>query len=536
MAGLPKDKKSKVNKKAIVLRLWPYLARQWPLVLLAVALSIGSNFFSLIGPLLSGYAIDGMELGRGQVQFGIVFHYAWLMLIFYLVSSLAGYLLSMIMINLSQKVVYNLRKDVFDRLMQMPVSFFDKNSTGDIISRISYDIDTINASLTSDLIAIITSLFTVLGSAAMMLSISPMLSVVFVITVPISIYFARYRSNKVRPLFSRRSKMLGMLNGFVEQNVSGQKTVKAYHREKQFVERFDVRNTEACEAYYKADYYGSAIGPSMNFINNLSLSLVSILGAVLYLYKALTLGDISSFVLYSRKFSGPINEIANILAELQSAFSAAERVFNLIDEPLEPEDDPEAVELRDVKGHIEVKDVSFGYDPQKTILHDFNIDVQPGSLTAIVGPTGAGKTTLVNLLMRFYDVTDGSICLDGYDIRKLTRKSLRGAYTMVLQDTWLFYGTVRDNLTYGNTDVTEEQMIHAAKEAHIHDYIIGLPKGYDTVITDNGANISKGQKQLLTIARAMLLDSPWHPGSGSPSGCRHWRSLRPGSASESRAA
>jgi len=489
-------------------RLWPYLARHWGLVLTAVVLSIGSNLFALIGPLLSGYAIDGMELGTGQVDFDTVFHYAWLMLLFYLTSSVMSYILSMVMLTLSQRVVFSLRKDVFDRLMEMPVSFFDRNATGDIISRISYDIDTVNASLTNDLIAIITTVFTVVGSAVMMLAISPLLSLVFVVTVPISIFFARYRSQKVRPLFSKRSRMLGMLNGFVEQTVSGQKTVKAYHREEAFVARFDERNDEACEAYYKADYYGSSIGPSMNFINNLSLSLISMLGAVLYLLNKLSLGDISSFVLYSRKFSGPINEIANILAELQSAFSAAERVFNLIDQPLEPADDPDAEVLTDVKGHVEVRDVSFGYDPERIILHDFNVDVKPGSLIAVVGPTGAGKTTLINLLMRFYDVNSGSICIDGKDIRHVTRDSLRRAYTMVLQDTWLFHGTVRDNLAYGRPDATEEEIVAAAKAAHIHDYIMHLSREYDTIITDNGANISKGQKQLMTIARAMLVNSP----------------------------
>ena len=341
----------------------------------------------------------------------------------------------------------------------------------------------------------------------MMLLISPLLVLVFVVTIPTSILFTRYMVRKVRPLFRKRSIKLGELNGFVEENISGQRTTKAYHQEETMIGRFDVKNKEAVDAYYNADYYGSMTGPSVNFINNISLALISIFGALMFLWGKISLGNLSSFVLYSRKFSGPINEIANIISELQSACAAAERVFRLIDEPAEPEDRPDAAVLSNVTGDVKMEHIRFGYLPDKTIIHDLNLHAKPGSLTAIVGPTGAGKTTLINLLMRFYDTDGGRITVDGHEIRDVTRKSLRLAYAMVLQDTWLFNGTVFENIAYGKKGATMEDVINAAKAARIHNYISHLPKGYDTVLNEDGMNISQGQKQLLTIARAMLLDA-----------------------------
>jgi len=495
------------RKKYLLVRLCGYLLRFKWLLLCAGVLTVASNLFSLIGPQLSGYAIDAIEFGEGKVDFATVFHYAALMLVFYITSVIMSYTLSIIMIKLSRSVVYQMRKDVFAKLVRLPVGFFDRHQTGEIISTISYDIDTINASLSNDVLQICTSIITVTGSFFMMLSIAPPLVLIFAVTIPISLLFTRYRSKLVRPLFRERSRKLGELNGYVEEMIGGQKTTKAYGREDVMIDRFDKKNDDAVQAYYLAEYHGSVIGPSVNFINNLSLALVSVFGSLLYLFGFISLGNISSFVLYSRKFSGPINELANIISELQSAFAAAERVFRLIDEEPEPDDAPDAEVLKDVKGSVSIKDVDFGYDPDKLIIKKMNLDVKPGSVIAIVGPTGAGKTTIINLLMRFYDTDGGAIYVDGHDIRTLTRDSLRRAYTMVLQDTWLFHGTIYENLAYGMENVTREDVERVAKAAKIHSYITRLPEGYDTVLVDNAVNISKGQKQLLTIARAMLLDS-----------------------------
>ena len=503
--GLPKPQVR--DRKKVLLRMWGYLYRHKWMLLGALVLTVTSNLLALIGPMLSGKAIDAIGTAAGGVDFKTVFFYCALMAAFYIASSALSYVLSILMVKLSQKIAYRMRKDISDKLLELPVRFFDTHQTGDLVSRISYDIDTVNASLSNDLLQICTSVITVVGSLAMMLAISPELVLVFAVTIPISIILTKYMTGRVRPLFRRRSAKLGELNGFVEEIITGQKTIKAYHQERTMIGRFDEKNKDAADAYYNADYYGSMVGPSVNFVNNLSLSLISVFGALLYLGGSLTLGNLSSFVLYSRKFSGPINEMANILSELQSACAAAERVFRLIDEEPEPADRADARELLDVRGDVAMEHVRFGYNPEKTIIHDLNLHAAPGALIAVVGPTGAGKTTIINLLMRFYDPDSGVIKVDGTPALEVSRKSLRLAYAMVLQDTWLFHGTIFENIAYGKEDATQEDVERVAKAAKIHQYIQSLPKGYDTVLNEDGMNISQGQKQLLTIARAMLLDS-----------------------------
>ena len=497
------------GKKGTLLRLGGYLMRyKWHLAG-AMALTVGSNLFALIGPLLSGYAVDAIEPGPGRVIFDKVFYYAAWMAGFYVVSSVFSYLLQVLMITISRKVVYQMRKDVFEKLLALPVRYFDVHQGGDIISRISYDIDTVNMSLSEDVVQLLTTVITVSGAFFMMLMISPRLVLVFAFTMPLSMCITRYLTGKTRPLFRARSASLGELNGFAEEMVSGQRTLKAYCQEENTISRFEEKNEEAMQAYYRAEYYGSIVGPMVNFINNLSLSLISVFGAVLYLFGSMSMGNISSFVLYSRKFSGPINEAANIISDLQSSMAAAERVFRLLDEPEEEADVCGAKELVQAEGEVELEHVRFGYNPAKTVIHDLSFHVKPGKMIAIVGPTGAGKTTLINLLMRFYDADGGFISVDGEKIRGLKRDSLRRAYAMVLQDTWLFTGTIYENLAYGSlegdTGRQEEQVRTAAKEAGIDGFIRRLPDGYRTVLSDEGTNISKGQKQLLTIARAMLL-------------------------------
>ena len=503
----PAFAKPKEKTSVVLLKLWRYLARYQLIILAAAALSILGNALGLLSPKLSGEAIKAIELESG-VDFPIVIHYVLLMIAAAALSSIISWALSAIMIRLSRNVVSKMRKDLFDHLTTLPISFFDQHQVGDVLSILSYDVDTVGATLSTDLTQIISSLVTVIGSFIMMVSIAPELLLVFAVTIPLSIGITRWRARIVRPLFSRRSRMLGALNGYCEEAVSGLKTIRAYHQEEEFNTRFDAHNEDAVQAAWKADHTAAVTGPTVNLINNLSLAAVSVFGALQYMAGRILLGDVSSFVLYSRKFSGPINEFANILAEIQSSLAAAERVLGLLALSPEPADDPDAQPIRDCHGRIEFRDVSFGYEPDKPVLHDVSFEVAPGRVMAIVGETGCGKTTLINLLMRFYDVTEGAILLDGVDIRRLKRDELRRQFTMVLQDTWLFDGTVLENIAYGRDGVSREDVIAAAKAAHIHDMIQSLPQGYDTVVTGSGNSISKGQKQLLTIARAMLIDSP----------------------------
>ena len=498
---------AKLSRSAILLRLWRYLGRNRTLVILAIVLSVSGTLLASYGPKISGEAINAIDLGVGKVDFNTVFRCCVLMAVCYALSSGLSYLLSLVMLKLSRTVAKQMRHDVFENLSSLPVSFFDKYQTGDLISTITYDVDTVNQSLSNDMLQILQSVVTVVVSFVMMMTIAPKLVLVFVFTIPITVLFTRWLARRVRPLFRKRSAKLGQLNGFVEEMLSGQKTVRAYGREAAVLAKFDEKNGEAVDAYTVAEANGTITGPSVNCINNISLTLICVFGSLLFLRGEIGLGDLSSFVQYSRKFSGPINEVANIISELQSAFAAAERVFYLIDAKPETPDAVDAMTLQEVEGDVRLADVDFSYVPGTPIIQALNLHAKPGSLTAIVGPTGAGKTTIINLLMRFYDVDGGTIYVDGNDIRQIKRGSLRGAYTMVLQDTWLFHGTIYDNIAYGKPGATMEDVVKAAKAAHIHSYISRLPEGYNTVLSDNGTSISKGQKQLLTIARAMLLDA-----------------------------
>ena len=514
----PAQKLDRKTRNRVIIRLLSYIIKYWPLFVSAIALTLFSNQLALLGPKYSGLAIDALSKSSG-VDFPSVWENVVRMIFCYVVAGVTTYVLSIMMIHLSQKIVYSMRRQLFEKLTTLPVSYFDTHATGDIISRISYDIDTVNSTLSHDLIHIMASVYTVVGSFIFMWQISKVMILIFAITVPASLIFTRYRTKKIRPLFHERSHKLGELNGYAEEMLSGSRTINAYNREDTIVSRFDKRNKDAVDAYYKAEYYGSTIGPSVNFINNLSISLITILGGALYMYSQsgavkagsiffITLGSVAQFVQYSRKFSGPINEFANIINEFQSAFAAAERIFRIIDEEPEPLDNADAVNLENVEGNVCLKNIDFSYVEDKPILKNVSVEALKGKMIAIVGPTGAGKTTIINLLMRFYDIQSGEITVDGVNIKNITRSSLRKAYTMVLQDTWLFGGTIYENIVYGREDATFDEVKEATKAARIDSYIERLPEGYDTVISDDGTNISKGQRQLITIARAMLPKSP----------------------------
>ena len=512
------SKQKEKNKKGVFIRLSKYVLAQWPLFIFALALTLISNQLSLMGPKYSGAAIDAIELKKG-VDFAAVWENIGYMTACYIISAVLSYILSIVMLKLSQKIIYKMRKQVFEKLTTLPVSFFDTHQTGDIISHLSYDIDTINGTLSHDLIQIMTSVYTVIGSLIFMWNISKPMILVFALTVPSSLLFTKFRSKRVRPLFSKRAKKYGELNGFAEEMLTGSRTISAYGRGDVISSRFNIKNDEAMDAYYKAEYNAALLYPTINLINNISLALIAVMGGILYMFSQngtflagsfffISLGGVAQFVQYSRKFAGPINEFSNILHEIQSAFSAADRVFAILDEESEKADDSDAVELKEVVGDVELKDITFGYLDDKVILKNVNVAASKGKIVAIVGPTGAGKTTIINLLMRFYDAGSGEILIDGIPSLKIKRSDLRLAFNMVLQDTWLFCGSVYDNIVYGREDASREEVYAAAKAARTDSFIRSLPDGYDTVLSDDGVNISKGQKQLITIARAFLSKAP----------------------------
>ena len=498
----PKDTKGTLK------RLWRTLSPFWNIIIVVGLLSLLSCVLSLLGPYFCGEAINEVEKGAGAIDFSLVWKWALLMLFSYILSEAVYLSINLIMVKISKKTAYMLRKECFDKLHRLPVSVFDDNSAGDIISRVSYDVDVVATSIQADISQIITTVITVLGSFFMMLKISLPLSVVTMVTLPITVFYTIHIKGITRPLYSKRSEKYGEMNGFVEEMFSGEKTIQAYGYEENVSRQFASINKEASDAYFNADVRGVTIGPTMGMMNNLSLALNGTLGSILYMFSYATLGQLSSFILYSRKFAGPINELANIMNELFSALSAAERIFSFLDMEEERKDKEGAIEIEKGEGNIGVRDVSFSYSPEKEILHNVSFSAEKGKTLAIVGETGAGKTTIINLLMRFYYPERGKIFIDGIDSTDIKIHSQRRQFAMVLQDTWLFRGTVYDNIAYGREGATREEVVEAAKKAGIHYFISTLDKGYDTVISEDGGNISKGQKQLLTIARAFLSNSP----------------------------
>ncbi len=509
----PKDAKGALKR---ILR---YLMEYKWVVLLLLTFSLLGNVGNLLGPRFAGKAIgvveEGAKLGPGHIDMAMVGHYALLMLLFYAGSNLLSFVVNICMMRVGRRVARNMRRDVMGKLMTLPVGYFDRHQAGDIISRVSYDIDVVALSLSADVIQILTSLITVAGSFIMMCTISIPLVFCMIFTIPVSILFTRSMSKKTRPRYARRSAAYGEMNGFAEEMFTGQKTILAYAHEDAVCDRFSDINRAAAEAYKNADGLGMTMGPTIGMISNFGLAAIGMGGAILYMARIVGLDQISSFVLYSRKFSGPINEISNIINEIFSALAASERVFRLLDEPEEAKDLYGAKPLENCSGHVQAEHVNFGYVPGTCVLHDLSLEAKPGQTIAIVGPTGAGKTTIINLLMRFYDPDDGLILLDGREQREYTMESLRRAYAMVLQDTWLFNGSIYDNIAYGPRthgihskskldDIVEKTLREAALWDDVHDKL-----------KKSALALSGGQQQRLCIARAiavnpevLLMDEP----------------------------
>lgn len=501
--------------KATFRRLLRYLRPRRTALVGVFLAAILSTVFMIAGPKIMGTAITELFEGayakfQGVPGAAIDFTKIGQILLWlaglYIISSLFNYLQQYLMSGIAQKTVYDLREDVNHKLERLPLKYYDGRPNGETLSRVTNDIDTIGSTLQQSVTSFITSIVTIVGILIMMLTISPLLTLISLVSLPISIFAIRPILKRSQKYFADQQRTLGQLNGHVEEMYTGHSVVKAFGHERKAVEQFDAVNEELYEAGRKAQFISGIIMPMMMFIGNISYVLISIVGGILVTQRAISIGDIQAFITYTRQFTQPITQTANIANIVQSTVAAAERVFELLDEEEEIKE-VTTHRLAQAEGAVAFEHVDFGYGTD-LLIEDMNIDVAPGQTVAIVGPTGAGKTTMINLLMRFYELNGGTIRIDGIDTREMSREDLRTTFGMVLQDTWLFNGTIRDNLAYGKSGATEEEIIAAAKTAHADHFIRTLPDGYDTVLNEEASNISQGQKQLLTIARAVLADPP----------------------------
>ena len=501
--------------KGTLKRLMEYLKPHRLQLLAVVLMSILGTGFGIAGPKIMGKAITELFEGsigkmRGVPGRGIDFDYVLRILLIlgglYVVSAFFTYLQQLIMVNVSQRTVYNMRKAVNDKLSRLPLSFFDSKTHGEILSRVVNDVDNVSGTLQQSITQMISAVVTLVGSVVMMLSISPLLTLVCIVPLPLSVIVTRFVASRSQKYFIAQQRTLGELNGHVEEMYTGHVIVKAFGREDESIKRFDEINEELYNSSWKAQFISGIIMPLMGFINNLSYVIVAVAGGILVTRRTIEIGDVQAFIQYSRQFTQPIVRTANIANIIQSTIASAERVFELLDETEETPDSKDAKVIESPRGEVAFDHVSFSYKKEAPLIEDMNINVESGQTIAIVGPTGAGKTTLVNLLMRFYEIDGGRITVDGVDIRELGRGHLRSIFGMVLQDTWLFHGTIRDNIAYGREGATFNEVVKAAKAAQAHHFIKTLPEGYDTMINEDASNISEGQKQLLTIARVILAD------------------------------
>ncbi len=486
---------------------------KWSLLVVFVA-TLLSTLFSILSPRILGQAttvlFDGVLArmhgvpGAG-VDFAAIGRILTMLAFVYIVSTLFSYIQQIIMVHVAQKTVYNMRKDINHKLARLPLKYYDTNSHGDTLSRFTNDVDVISQSLQQSVIEAMSSLITIVGVTIMMLTISPILTLFTVGMLPLSGGLSAFIASRSQKFFVRQQNILGELNGQVEETFTGHTIIKAYGLENDAAENFKKVNEELYTNGWKAQFVSGTIMPLIRFVGNLGYVVIAVVGGLFVTQGNITIGNVQAFMQYSRQFGMPITQLASIVNILQSTVAAAERVFELLDEEEEAADKPDAMVLHEPQGRIGLHGVTFGYD-DNPVLKNLNLDVEPDQLIAIVGPTGAGKTTLVNLLMRFYDVNQGSITFDGHDILQIKRSNLRRMFGMVLQDTWLFEGTIKENIAYGREGATDEEILDAARAAHVDHFIRTLPEGYETVLTEDASSISQGQRQLLTIARAILAD------------------------------
>lgn len=507
-----KAKDFKGTLRRLLKYLKPHQIRLYAVLILAAL----STAFSIVSPKIMGKAttelFEGMMTkykgipGAG-VDFSYIAYILFVLGVLYLISAVFSYLQQYIMVDVAQNTVFQMRSDINDKLSKLPLKFFDSHTHGEILSRVTNDVDTISTALGQSITQLVTAVVTLIGIFVMMLTISPLMTLLVCFVVfPLSLIVIKFVTSRSQKYFVRQQRVLGELNGHVEEMYTGHQIVKVFGREERSIGEFNDLNEDLYDAGWKAQFISGIIMPLMNLINNMGYVVVCVVGGIYVMKRAITIGDVQAFIQYSKQFTRPISQTANIANILQAIIASAERVFEVLDEPEEEPDCAEAKVIEFPRGDVQFQNVKFGYTEDVTIIDNMNIDVEKGQTIAIVGPTGAGKTTLVNLLMRFYEINDGKITIDGVDIKEIKRGELRSIFGMVLQDTWLFNGTVKENIAYGSEDATIDEIVRAAKAAHADHFIRTLPDGYDTILNEDASNISQGQKQLLTIARALLAD------------------------------